>query len=213
VNNINSLTQKTGHFAWCALVALKLARQDWLVLSEAQQNLFLCRWLATALKQRRFHRDVNPDIEWLLKQGRQYGIRAKLTSKLDYLWKSCTGEIPEQNDLFRLTYALETVKGMQWQYRMLSECEWSGRNVVKFNVGVNAIGMLKSSLDVGFDDAGKQVQPVFIKLSGAVTGFLAVLQRCGWGARVVDNNGINEMYKLTAIHSNDEYNKENKLTG
>lgn len=46
----------------------------------------------------------SPDIEWLLKQGRQPGVSAKLASKLNYLWCSCTGELSEQNDLFRLMY-------------------------------------------------------------------------------------------------------------
>ena len=46
------LTEKSGHLAWCALVALALA------------------------------------------------------SKLNYLWRSCTGELSEQNDLFRLTLSL-----------------------------------------------------------------------------------------------------------
>ena len=49
-----TLTEKSGHLAWCALVALALARQNGDVLSPAQENLFLTRWLATALKQRRF---------------------------------------------------------------------------------------------------------------------------------------------------------------
>lgn len=43
--------------------SLALARQNGDVLSPAQENLFLTRWLATALKQRRFSRDVAPDIE------------------------------------------------------------------------------------------------------------------------------------------------------
>ncbi|HGS4228956.1 TPA: DUF2913 family protein, partial [Klebsiella pneumoniae] len=45
---------KSGHLAWCGLIALALARQDGGVRSAAQANLFLTRWLATALKQRRF---------------------------------------------------------------------------------------------------------------------------------------------------------------
>lgn len=85
--------------------------------------MFLTRWLATALKQHRFSREVAPDIEWLLKQGRTLGVRAKLRHKLDYLWRSCTGELSEQNDLFRLTYALETAKEMQWVYRLLIDRE------------------------------------------------------------------------------------------
>ena len=108
-----TLTEKSGHLAWCALVAVALARQEGGVLSPAQENLFLIRWLATALKQRRFPREINPDIEWLLKQGRQLGVSAKLASKLNYLWRSCTGELSEQNDLFRLTYALETGSEVQ----------------------------------------------------------------------------------------------------
>lgn len=140
-----TLTEKSGHLAWCALVALALARQNGDVLSAAQENLFLTRWLATALKQRRFSRDVAPDIEWLLKQGRQLGVSAKLASKLNYLWRSCTGELTEQNDLFRLTYALETAKDMHWNYRLLSDREWSGRNAVALSAGVNAIYLSRAN--------------------------------------------------------------------
>ncbi len=86
-----NLTEKSAHLAWCALVALALARQNGDVVSPVQENLFLTRWLATALKQRRFSRDVAPDIEWLLKQGRQLGVNAKLARKLNYLWRSSSG--------------------------------------------------------------------------------------------------------------------------
>ncbi|ESG49582.1 hypothetical protein SEEM1923_10448 [Salmonella enterica subsp. enterica serovar Miami str. 1923] len=56
----------------------------------------------------------------ILKQGLQLGVNKKLTSKLNYIWRSCTGELTEQNDLFRLTYALETAKDMHWNYRLLN---------------------------------------------------------------------------------------------
>jgi len=65
---------------------------------------------ATAQKKRLFPREVAPDIEWLLKKGRTLGGNAKLGNKMDYLWRSCTGELSEQNDLFRLTYAFETAR-------------------------------------------------------------------------------------------------------
>ncbi|TNV10481.1 DUF2913 family protein, partial [Buttiauxella sp. B2] len=48
------MTEKSGHLAWCALMALHLARQDGNVISASQESLFITRWLATALKQRRF---------------------------------------------------------------------------------------------------------------------------------------------------------------
>lgn len=191
-----TLTEKSGHLAWCALVALALARQDGGVLSPAQENLFVTRWLATALKQRRFSRDVTPDIEWLLKQGRQLGVSAKLTSKLDYLWRSCTGELSEQNDLFRLTYALEKAKDMHWNYRLLSDREWSGRNAVALNAGVNGIYLSRTNLDVAFDDSGRQVNPLMARLTGNVAGVMKLLNRCGWQAEPEGDASLPHQFTL-----------------
>jgi hypothetical protein len=175
-----TLTEKSGHLAWCALVALALARLDGDVYSPAQENLFLTRWLATAQKQRRFPREVSQDIAWLLKQGRQLGVSAKLATKLDYLWRSCTGELSEQNDLFRLTYALEAAKDMGWVYRLLSNREWSGRYAVTINAGVNGIYVLRSSLDTAFGDDGRQVRPLLVRLTGNVESMVTVFNTCGW---------------------------------
>lgn len=47
-----------SHLAWCGLVALRNARDDGEVSLPAQENLFIIRWLAAALTQRRFSRDV-----------------------------------------------------------------------------------------------------------------------------------------------------------
>lgn len=103
-------TNKTGHLARCALIALHTARQDNIVRSESQENLFIIRWFALAKKQRRFTREVATDIDWILNQGRSHGVGARLSHKLDYLWRSCTGELLEQNDMFRLTYAMDQVR-------------------------------------------------------------------------------------------------------
>lgn len=72
-----TLTEKSGHLAWCALTALALARQDDGALSPAQESLFLTRWLATALKQRRFSRDVAPDIEWFDERDVETGFMVR----------------------------------------------------------------------------------------------------------------------------------------
>ncbi|HAU5637858.1 DUF2913 family protein [Citrobacter amalonaticus] len=178
-----TLTEKSGHLAWCALVALALAKKDCGVggvLSPAQENLFLTRWLATALKQRRFSRDVTPDIEWLLKQARQQGVRANLAVKLNYLWRSCTGELSEQNDMFRLTYALEMAKDMHWTYRLLNDREWLGRYAVVLNMGVNGIYISRSNLDFAFDDNGQQVNPLMVRLTGDVSEVEKLFDHCGW---------------------------------
>lgn len=176
------------------MIALQLAKRDGKVTSESQENLFLTRWLATALKQHRFPRDVAPDIEWLLKQGRTLGSGAKMLHKLDYLWRSCTGELSKQNDLFRLTYAIETAKEMHWIYRLLTDREWSGRNAVPVNVSINAIYLLRSSLDAAFDDEGKQIKPVMARVSGRVVGLEKLLDRCGWKLEVCPDDIV--LYQL-----------------
>lgn len=187
-------TGKTGHLAWCALVALLTARENGLVESESQENLFITRWFAQAKKQRRFSRDVATDIDWILNQGRMLGVRARLRHKLDYLWRSCTGELSEQNDLFRLTYALELAKQYDWVYHVLSDSEWSGRLLTQPSASVNRICLLKSALDVGFNDDGTQVLPVPARISGRVEGLNALLESCGWKA--VNNN---DHWRLLAI--------------
>ena len=180
--------------AWCALVALHLARKD----GAAQESLFLIRWLATALKQKRFPREVAPDIEWLLKQGRLYGVRAKLTSKLEYLWHSCTGEISAQSDLFRLTYAIETAKSMQWTYRLLSDREWSGRHAVPVNPVLNCLYLAKSSLDAAFDDDGRLKGKLLARITGNIAGLSTLLSRCGWKAISAENSGTDFLFQLRA---------------
>lgn len=192
-----TLTQKAGHMAWCALIALKLAQREGLDTSEAQQNLFLTRWLATALKQRRFHRDITPDLEWLLKQGRLYGVRAKLPGKLEYIWQSATGDLSGQSDLFRLKYALETARDMRWVYHLLSDAEWKGKKTVKLNPAVSAIMLAKSALHHAFDEEGYQTQPLYTRISGGIEGITALFQRCGW--QVVRVEEAEHVYRLDAF--------------
>lgn len=74
----------------------------------------------------------------------------------------------EQNDLFRLTYALETAKDMHWNYRLLSDREWSGRNAVELSAGVNGIYLLRANIDVAFDDSGRQINSLTARLTGNV---------------------------------------------
>jgi hypothetical protein len=143
-----NLTEKSAHLAWCALVALALARQNGDVVSPVQENLFLTRWLATALKQRRFSRDVAPDIEWLRNRADSWASM-QLARKLNYLCSS-SGELSAQNDLFRLTHALETAKDMCWNYRY----------AVTLNDSINGIYLSRSSLDAAFDDDGRQINPL-----------------------------------------------------
>lgn len=193
-----SLTEKSGHLAWCALIALAMARKDGAACSAVQENLFLTRWLASAQKQRRFSRDVAPDIDWLLKQGRQYGVDAKLADKLDYLWQSCSGTLTEQNALSRLTFAMEAAKDMGWIYRLLTDREWSGRHAVNLNPGLNGICVSQTSLAAAFDAEGRQVKPLMAGLTGSVAGLEQLFDRCGWKLVAERNDDFKNLFTLTA---------------
>jgi len=113
-----------AHFSWCALVALRIAQLDGQALSPLTIHSFLLRWLATAQKQRRFPRSVTPDIDSLLRMGRQKGPSARLHERLKYLWQSCSGDLSRQSDLFRLTYAIEHLKSQGWINAVVADNEW-----------------------------------------------------------------------------------------
>lgn len=65
--------------------------------SESQENLFINRWFAQVKK------NVVFKVTWppMLNRGRTLGVRTRLRHNLDNLWRSCSGERSEQNDLFR----------------------------------------------------------------------------------------------------------------
>ncbi|WP_273818565.1 DUF2913 family protein [Providencia rettgeri] len=114
-----------GKLAFAALIALKLAQWDGKAALNAQsENLFLLRWLQTALKQKRFHRCVVHDFEWLIYLGQQRLMTSKLKFRLEYLWRSCCCDMASQSDLFRLTYATELLKDLGWDSVVLSDDRW-----------------------------------------------------------------------------------------
>lgn len=195
----SSITQKVGHLAWCALVALSIAEQDGFIRSEIQKNLFLTRWLATAQKQRRFCREVATDINGLLQQGRTLGVRAKLHQKLDYLYRSCTGKLSEQTDLFRLTYALGSVEEKGFYYQLLSEKEWVGRYAAIMDNTVNAIYVTRSALDKAFDPKGRQIAPLPTKISGNIETIREIFHACNWYLTTTSDTATSCLYHLNQI--------------
>lgn len=178
--SVNGKNEKTAHLVWCALIALHLARQDGRARSEQQENLFLVRWFADAERQRRFSRDVATDIRWILRQGRSLGVRAQLAKKLDYIWRSTTGNILEQTELFRLTWGLETARSQQWVYHVLTDPEWLRLRRQSLNPDVCAVYLPKSALEKAFSDKGTQTAPVPVRITGNVEAFGVLLASCGW---------------------------------
>lgn len=102
------------------------------------------------------------------------------------------------NDLLRLTYALETAKDMHWNYRLLSDREWSGRNAVALSASVNGIYLSRANLDVAFDDSSRQINPLTARLTGNVAGVMKLFNRCGWQADPESGASLPHQYLLMA---------------
>lgn len=178
-----------SHLAFCALVALALARQEGAAGTPWAENLFLTRWLATAQKQKRFPRCVAPDIALLLERGRSQGPAAGLRQKLDYLWRSCSGDIAAQSDLFRLTYATEVLKDDVWGSRVVSAKAWLTGKVPDF-VQENGFWVEKEALNTAFTGEGTLRSPVPFRVKGDIAPFIRMMTNYGLHASVTDSTPV-----------------------
>lgn len=185
------------HLAWCGLIALNMARQSGIVNSPAQENLFLCRWLANAEKKRLFRRELANDIRWLLKEGRGKGLRADLPGKLEYLWRASSGELLEQNDLFRLQHILHAITLTGISYGVLNESEWEGRHAVKLNPKIPGLFIRKTDLETGFDESGTQVKPVHVRITAELSAVDALLSRAGWSRKMNEKTPM--LHELVSV--------------
>lgn len=168
------------HLAWCGLIALYMARQAGTVNSPAQENLFLCRWLAVAEKKRLFRRELADDICWLLKEGREKGLRADLPGKLEYLWRASSGDLLAQNDLYRLQHVMHAITLSGITYRLLSETEWEGRHAVRLSPKKPGLYLRKADLERGFDEDSKQLKPLAVRITADPLAIDTLLLRAGW---------------------------------
>ncbi|EPX9140578.1 DUF2913 family protein [Salmonella enterica] len=113
-------------------------------------------------------------------RGRSLGVRAQLAKKLDYIWRSTTGNILEQTALFRLIWGLETAKNQQWLCHILSDTEWLRLRRLHINPDICAVYIPKSALEKAFSETGGQIQPVPARITGNVDAFARLLSSCGW---------------------------------
>ena len=174
------MNKQLGRMAYAALVALKLARHDGIAgQSNQAENLFLVRWLKTALKQKRFHRCVAADLVWLSNLGQKQVMTAKLCQRLDYLWKSCCCDIPAQSALLRLACATEMLKNTGWSGEVLSSDLWDKvRQKSPMSPQKNPVFYI--SLDIlaeGFDDSGAQTGPLQFFVAGDPEQFETVMKQ------------------------------------
>lgn len=155
-----------AHLAWCALVALRLTQPEGQALSPLMTHTFLMRWLATAQKQRRFPRSIAPDLEKLLRLGRQKGVAADLYLRLEKLWHACSDTVSHQSDLYRLAQAIKILKDQNWLNATVADTEWDIPTLLAEYAGTSALLVKKSDLIRYFSEDWRLTGPVTFLIRG-----------------------------------------------
>lgn len=163
-----------GHLAWCAQIALGIARRDKMVTTSVQEHIFLMNWLTTAQKRKLFPREIASEIDYLIRLGKQQGNIAGLKRKLTFIYKSCCEDISEQSDLFRLTYALEELKNNGWRSHTLSAADWKKGWEDPCQP---AVYIELPALQEAYNDAGKQLKPLPVRITGDTEYAIQTLSR------------------------------------
>ncbi|EAM7300310.1 hypothetical protein AG28_19875 [Salmonella enterica subsp. enterica] len=129
---------------------------------------FLLRWLTGAQKQRRFPGSVAPDQEGLLVLGRQKGATARPEQRLEYLWQYCINPVKQQSDLFRLMYAIESLKSQGWINAVVSDEEWVPLQLQAEYAGTPALLVRKSKLTENYSEQGTLLSRVSFLVAGNI---------------------------------------------
>lgn len=195
------LTAELAHLAWCLLVALRLEQHDGRATSAVQQHLFIMRWLANAQKRKLFPRSVAADILWLQAQGKLYGFRANLRSKVDYIYRSSSGTLASQSDLFRFTYTVEALKSMGWDDHLVSDQEWNTAQAG--SAQISALYTRKQALASCFDDKQMLIRPLILRLTGDISGVPALFAQCALNVvQQADEHGFSVFAVQCTLHEN-----------
>lgn len=163
-------TDALGHFAWCLLVAVKLAQQSGKITGKHSEHLFIMNWLANAQKYKVFPRSVASDILWLQSEGKKSGVQARLLGNAEYWWKISSGQIAQQDDLFRLTYFIELARKAGLETMLVNTNDWESENYDYPNP--TAVYMHKMDLVTAYDDSLTRLRPVEIRFTGNVADVL-----------------------------------------
>jgi hypothetical protein len=168
-------TEDLAHLAWCIMVAVKLAQEQGKAATELQVHLFIMQWLATAQKRKLFPRSVAPDILWLINQGKRYGFAAKLNRKVEYIWRSTTGELAKQSVLFRFTWFVETLKTMGWCGLLQSTRDWcNGR---AGSATTRTLCIPEAELHPAFSEDGALIKPLELRVTGDISDVFPLLEQ------------------------------------
>jgi hypothetical protein len=171
-------TEQLGHFAWCALVALALARQEGLANNQVSEHVFTSNWLNKAWKEKRFPKSIAPELTGLIKKARAEGMSANLERVLYALFKKCTRNIIEQSELFRMNFAIDSFKRYGWKTVMTTTRDWKVLTRCEpTQIQGNSLIIDNKALYTSFDDSGYLLKPLELRVFGDKAFFINVMKR------------------------------------
>lgn len=176
-----------AHLAWCALVALGIARQEGKALSPLTEHTFLVNWLVTAQKQRRFPRYMAADIDSLLQLGRHKGLAAGLSHRLTCLWQDTIASVQPPSALQCLMNALAALKSQGWLNAVIDDTEWHPQTLQAEYAETLALLVKKSDLQRQFSHEGMLLGNIVFHVVGEHTVVIETLRREGLHCRLVDS--------------------------
>ena len=171
-------TEQLGHFAWCALIALALARQEGRATNQVSEHVFMSNWLNKAWNEKRFSKGIAPELTGLIKKARAEGMSASLEKVLYALFKKCSRNIIEQSELFRLNFAIDSFKRYGWNTMLTTARDWKVLTRCEPSlVHGNTLIIDNKTLYTSFDDSGYLLKPLAFKVFGDKAFFINLMKR------------------------------------
>ncbi|MBK0018742.1 DUF2913 family protein [Kosakonia sp. S42] len=164
----------SARMAWCALVALAMARRDGIVSLPGSEALFLQRWLVTAQKQKRFPKSTADDLAALLEYARTPGTSARLLAQLERLWLTGNRSPRGETGLHRFTRVTEILKAAGWDNAVVSPRDLKSGAADDYRCA-SGFYVTRTALSTGFNQAGALVHPVNIRVRGEAEVFMRTL--------------------------------------
>ncbi|ELO0858809.1 DUF2913 family protein [Citrobacter amalonaticus] len=183
------MSVKFTHFFWCALVAVEMARSDGKIQTREGEQDFIIKWMQGAQKKKLFCREVAPVLLALLKLNSLYGASISIREILNYCWQLNTESLRKQTDFYRLHCALTLLNLPEVQNFFLSGHKQSGDYRVLSNNKMK-IFLDKKTLLCAFDNNGKLIAPLVIKVEFDISLVESIMKKCGFDCAVYEDNII-----------------------
>lgn len=183
------MSEKITHFVWCALVAVEMARSDGKIQNREGEQGFVIKWMQEAQKKKLFCRKVAPVLLALLKLNSLYGTSISIKEILNYCWQLNTESLRKQTDFYRLHCALTLINLPELQKFFLSGYKQSSDYRVLSNKKMK-IFLDKKTLLCAFDNNGKLIAPLMIKVEFDIFLVESIMKKCGFDCSVYEENII-----------------------